>query len=103
MKRYRVLINGVNFLLEVDGALGKHGFYTSRWVEAEDPQSAELRAIELFRSEPGLRERLRNAPDDPPTLYVEETEEVMELEPAQGLAFYVEEETVHHGTLPTPD
>lgn len=103
MSCYRVLINGVNFLLEVDGVLGRHGFYTTRWVEAPDPEAAEATAIQLFRAEAGLRERLHNTADDRPALYVEQVEEAASLQSAQGLAFYPEEETVIPGTPPSPE
>ena len=92
MKRYRVLLNGTNFLLAVNGVAQRHGFYTTRWVEAADPDAAELAAVDVLRSEGDLRSRVLNHEDDWPSLYVEEIEEVEQLEPAAGFSFYLEED-----------
>ena len=51
MKRYKVLVEGVNFLIEIDNELIKHGFYTWRCVEAPDPAKAESITMEMLRGE----------------------------------------------------
>lgn len=41
MKKYRVFVRGENFLMNVDSVNQMLGFYTTRFVEAEDEQAAE--------------------------------------------------------------
>lgn len=95
MTRYRVLVNGKNCLLEVDGQVQKHGFYTTRIVSAGSPGEAEGRAIDAVRNLPRLRQVVLNDESDPPFV---EAEEVNEVDPAfeedektSGLAFYLED------------
>ena len=95
MSRYRVLVNGKNFLLEVEGRAQKVGFYATRFVEAADPEEAEGAAFEMIRSDPGLRGIVLNEQDDPPMLYAEEAEEADAREPGgelnSGFSWYVED------------
>jgi hypothetical protein len=91
-KKYRVLINGQNFLLTIDGKARKSGFYTTRLVEAQDAKEAEIAAVELIKSDSKLKDIALNERGDSPMLYVEEVEEVKKLRPALGYAFYSEEE-----------
>jgi hypothetical protein len=95
MPKYRVFLNGQNFLLSVDGERGKYGFYTTRCVEAADASSAASEAVERLRLERSLGELGLNAPDDPPRLAVERVEELETFKGvenlAPGLTFYPEE------------
>jgi hypothetical protein len=88
MKKYRVLINGRNFILDMEGDTRPAGFYTTRFVEAANPEDAELAAVDAVRQDEDLRARVRNPPDDPPMLYAEEIEEVGALVEARGFTFY---------------
>ena len=90
-RKYRVLINGENFLFEVDGKLQKTGFYTTRFVEARNPEEAEEIAIALIKEDPKLSGIVLNEGSDPAMLYAEEIEEVRKLEQQLGYAFYSEE------------
>lgn len=92
MRKYRVLINGENFLLNFDGRVQKMGFYTNRFVEADNPEDAEQVAIEMMRREDKLKQIVLNDQNDPPKLFVEEIAEVEQLETQQGLSFYSEDE-----------
>lgn len=94
-KKYRVLINGQNFLLSSEGKTRKAGFHTTRFVEAQDDDEAEIVAISSIKSDARLTEIVQNKPGDSPTLYVEEIEEVKELGAQTGYAFYDEEEAAH--------
>jgi hypothetical protein len=52
MKKYKVFVHGQNFLLNLDGKAEKVGFYTTRFVEANDDNEAEENAISTLRERP---------------------------------------------------
>ena len=91
MKKYRVLINGENFLFDYEGRPTRMGFYTTRFVEAGGREEAEQVAVAALRREEQLRSCVLNPEDDPPMMYVEEIEEVESLQESRGFAFYVSE------------
>jgi hypothetical protein len=70
MPRYKVEINGQNFLIHMEGQIAKYGFFTTRFVEATDSTAAENTAVQMIRETQRLRELVRNAPDDPPVMDV---------------------------------
>jgi hypothetical protein len=74
MRKYRVQIEGKNFLFDQDGELGKYGFFTFRFVEAENPLAAENAAISMLRDK--LRTNVKNDICDPPLMDVLEVSEV---------------------------
>jgi hypothetical protein len=76
------MVEGRNFLVLANGAEAKAGFFTSCFVEAPDPEGAERAAIDRLRSRQSLRERVRNRPEDPPTMHVTE---IAELETFEGV------------------
>lgn len=91
MKYYKVSINVVNFLLNLEGeCFVKHGFYATRYVEAKNEQEAEKKAVDLVISQ--YREVAKNEKDDPPVAYVEEIVEVDSLEDTinEGASWYEE-------------
>jgi hypothetical protein len=47
MPVYRVSVNGENFFFAMDGKLGKHGFFTHRWVVAENADEAASMATNI--------------------------------------------------------
>lgn len=81
MPNYQVLINGQNFLIDVDGRIERHGFFTVRFIEATDAAAAENQAVEMIREAEPLRELVRNTPDDPPIMDVTQ---IVELECLDG-------------------
>ena len=86
MPRYRVIIHGQNFRLNLDGKWEKMGFYTPRLADASDSLLAEHTALEEFRQSTkyrALMEETLNSDVDPPTLGGEDVEEVP---PGQGMA-----------------
>lgn len=95
MNKYKVMLNGRNFQIPLEGTVQRVGFYTTRFVEANDPEQAELRAVALVKSDEELRTAVRNKPDDPPTIHLEEVVEVVDFEgvqvPGAGYSFYAEE------------
>ena len=92
MKKFRVLLRGENFLLNYEGEVKRHGFYTTRFVEALNEDEAELAAVELIRKDNRLREAVGNGRPDPPMIFAEEIEEISTFDnPGAGFTFYEEE------------
>lgn len=86
MNHYRVFLRGENFLLNVDGKPERSGFYTTRFVQANNPDGAELLAVDLIRSDRWLKDSVLNERPDPPTIFAEEIEiiDASDVPPAQG-------------------
>ena len=89
-----MLVNGRNFLLNLDGGPRKLGFYAARFVEARDAEGAEHAAVDLIRGDAALRGNVLNSRDDPPMLYAEEIEEVggSGADDGGGFSWYAEGE-----------
>ncbi len=75
MPSYECLVNGRNFLLNFDGKPRKMGFYKTVFVDSSDPAAAELDAVEFIRNGE-LRDKILNAEEDPPLIFVEEMYEL---------------------------
>jgi len=92
MKKYEVLIEGRNFVIEIDGKEQRAGFYTTRWVEAKDPKEAELKAVAIIKRDPKLKGMAKNSLKNPPMLYLDEIHEVKTFKgiklPGAGYTFY---------------
>ena len=103
MKKYRVLLNGRNFILETgDDGPKKHGFFTTRWVKANDEVEAENSAVEMIRQCSKLRSAVLNEKDDPPRIFLEEIYiagafEYFRRKPGKGYVFYPEDESEENG------
>ena len=84
-------MRGENFLIEMDGLPEKIGFFQTIFVESNDPESAELEAVRIIRTG-DLRELVRNEPNDPPMLYLQELDELESFEGietlVQGRSFF---------------
>lgn len=61
MPMYQVLMNAENFLVDLEGTLAKHGFCTSRFVEAASADRAELAAVEMLRNDQDLRAMIKTS------------------------------------------
>ena len=96
MKKYKVFVCGQNFLLNLDGKVGKVGFYTTRFVEAQNDHEAEENAISTLRNDPTLRDGVLNEKSDAPMLFVEEIAELDSFDgltlPGTGFSFYTGDE-----------
>lgn len=92
MKKYRVFLHGKNFLIRFDGRKQVVGFYTTRFVEAENPEEAENKAVQLIREDRKLQKVVLNDKSDPPMIFVEEIEEKVSFDgvklPGTGYTFY---------------
>lgn len=95
MKNYRVVLEGKNFLLDLDGTVQKHGFFTTRYVQASDEEEAELNAVDLVRNDDQLLTAVKNEKTDPPMIYLDEIEELDSFEGIKvlgaGYSFYTDD------------
>lgn len=95
MTAYSVTLNGTNFLVDVDGGIQRLSFFTTREVEANSLEAAESAAVNTLTQSESLRQIVRNPPDDPPVIYVEEMIEIDAIDPYKdtpGLVWYAEPE-----------
>ena len=76
MNGYQVVVNGKNFLVEVDASLTKLGFFVNLYVEADSRQQAEFTAMQQLMQYEGLSRYVRNSKEDPPVMYAEEVKEI---------------------------
>jgi len=94
MKKYHTFIEGRNFHLEMNGKLGKYGFVTNRFIEAQTPEEAENISVQSIREDKKLKSTVLNKKEDPPTLHVTEINELESFEEvntsATGLIFFSE-------------
>ena len=99
MKKYSVLIHGRNFFIRLDGKIERMGFYTTRYVEAEDAALAEFKAAELIQNDDELNKTVFNTPDNPPVLFAEEITELESFKginvPGGGYSLYLDVEELH--------
>ena len=101
MKKYRVMVEGVNFLIGMEEGssieVGKYGFFTTRFVEALDADDAETKVIEMLRVE--LKTMVQNEKSDSPMMFVDEMEELEtfgEFEvPGRGFTWFPDEHKGH--------
>src|SRR5262245_3225040 len=97
MAKYRVLLNGRNYWLNVDGQPECMGFYTWRYVEASAPEHAADLAIDLIRGEHDLNSAILNPASDTPMIYIEGVDELESFgevtPPGKGRTWYRERDT----------
>ena len=97
MKRFKVKLHGKNFFLNLDGEPRKFGFYSTRFVRAENPEEAERIAVILTHQNQNLRKTLLNQNDDPPKINLEGIKEISFLKffakkSATDFTFYPQDE-----------
>jgi len=99
MKKFRAFIHGKNFAIREDDRSEPHvrGFYTTVYVEAVDCPAAECAAVEVLRNDKELRATTCNDQSSPPTLDVEQIQELSSFDgvrlPREPFVFYEETET----------
>jgi hypothetical protein len=76
MKKYKVMLEGHNFLIKIEDDAKKYGFFTTRVVEARDEEEAGQKAIEILRNDTDLVALIQNEESDSPTMFVEKVEEL---------------------------
>ena len=93
---FEVILNGRNYLIEMDGKVKKHGFFVTRYITANNPDVAEDIAVNIIRNTDSLNKLIQNKKSDPPMLYLEAMYEldsfdgINNLEP--GFGYYDETE-----------
>jgi hypothetical protein len=70
MPTYRVIVNGRDFLFNVEGKRRRMGFYQTVFVEALDAGLAEIEAVRIVRSDPELREIAIREESTQPSLHL---------------------------------
>ena len=92
MKKFKVFVRGENFLIALDDVEQKLGWYTTRYVEAQNEEAAEHIVMDILRGDSKLAKGVLNDKSDPPMMYAEEVEEIDSFEglplPGTGFAFY---------------
>ena len=88
-------------MLNVDGKNQKLGFYTTRFVEAQNEEGAEEMAIAVVRDDPKLRSGVLNEQSDTPVMFAEEIVELESFDsrelPRTGFVFYPKENEKFEG------
>ena len=86
--------------MEHDGEIRRLGFFTTRWVRANDSEDAEMAAVELIRNDSSLVKLTMNDPEtDPsPMIYLKGLETVSWLtyvrrRPGSGYSFFLESDS----------
>ena len=87
------MVEGANFLITFDNEATKHGFFTTRFVEADGPEAAETIAMDMLRLE--LADLVENDVADSPVMFLEDIEEVDSFieppVPGAGFAWFPDE------------
>jgi len=99
MPFFKVMLEGNNFLIEFNGEVEKTGFLTTRWVEAQTPEKAELVAVKLVKKDKSLLDIMHNVNGEEPSpmIYLEEITQTTWLQymlrkPGTGYSFYLQDE-----------
>ncbi|MDX1764361.1 MAG: hypothetical protein R3231_08580 [bacterium] len=87
MAIYKVLIHGRHFILERRGEELPHGFYATRYLEADDAKQVEALARGLIWEDFHALYSVQNDELDPPIVVVTEIEEVKSRNPAEGRGY----------------
>lgn len=92
MRKFRIMLEGNNILMQEDSQINKFGFFTTRLVEAESENVAKELAINLVVSELNLI--ILNSTTAPPSISIESIDEVTsfgnDLAPGKGFSWYRE-------------
>lgn len=76
MPKYRVTINGRNYLIPVDEDVKRMGFYKTYFLEAENPADAENSAVQRIIDDPKWNGKIHNTEDDRPMMFLESIAEI---------------------------
>ena len=72
MAFFHVFLRGEHFLIETDGKQSMMGFYKNVYVEAANEDEAASFAVKHAFADPEFKARVKNRPDNPPALNIEE-------------------------------
>jgi len=94
MKKFKVIIEGRNFKILIEEEIKKCGFFTTRFVKVDSLNLVENEAFSMIRKE--LKGIVLNKLDDPPTLFIDQLNEISSFEknqaPGTGFTWYLEDE-----------
>jgi len=93
MKKYKVMLNGQNFVIDLGEGQAKYGFYTTQYADANTKSEAEDIVIASIKNRKDIKENVKNENSDPPMLYAEEIVEVAAVENYEqeiGLSWFKE-------------
>lgn len=91
MNWYKILVNGENFIIDVDGESSRRGFFVTRDVQATNEDSARECAVNLVARELMIKLGKKVMEGTDQSLMVEEIDEIdpsMIDNPLQGYIFY---------------
>lgn len=92
-RKYRISVEGKNFKIRLEKVVQQLGFYTTRFIIAENEAVACETALDLIRNE--LKEIVLNEPSDPPMMFIEETVELDSfgdnMVPGKGFTWFEED------------
>ncbi len=69
--KYGVMLRGENFEIESETGVENLGFITTRFVKAKSPAEAELKAVEIIRTDKALLNSLFKESKLEPKIYLE--------------------------------
>lgn len=72
MPYFHVFLRGEHFLIEQNGAQSWMGFYKNVYVEAGSEDEASSIAVTRACSDPAFRAAVKNPPDQPPAMNIDE-------------------------------
>jgi hypothetical protein len=94
MKRYRLLMVGRNYLIQMDGKPQKHSFQQQLVLQADGPKQARQMAIARLRLDAELGAMTLNEAGDPPEVDLDTLWEMDILDDPEdvpaGRTFYIE-------------
>lgn len=93
MKKYKVMLNGQNFVIDLGEGQARYGFYTTQYTNANTKAEAEDIVIASIKNRSDIKENIKNENNDPPMLYAEEIVEVDAVEEDEqeiGLSWFKE-------------
>lgn len=92
-KKFKIVVEGQNYIVNLDEIPQRCGFFTTRFVEAENLSEAENIVRQLIRDE--LKEVLLNDRNNPPVISLDEVVEIVSFGdndvPGFGFTWFKEE------------
>lgn len=100
MKKFRVLVRGEHFKIDISGSQRYMGFFVTRFIEGKTPYLAGTSAIAKVRADAKLDGLILNDENDPPMLFVDEVEEISEFNiPDVNLGFVLFEDETQYRSI----
>lgn len=92
-KKFKIVVEGQNYTVNLDNTPQRCGFFTTRFVEADNPSEAENIVLQLIRDE--LKGIVLNDRNDPPAISLDEIVEIASFGnndvPGFGFTWFKEE------------